>query len=310
MHYFIIILLVIICRYYYKQNTNPKSQTANLLPPKTKNSDINDLSNQDKVIINNLLNNKRVKKRGKTEFTKQEIIKIERLLADLRFSALNQQKAIRKQLRSLGFYISNYGAGITLEKLHIMIAIGEIKVINQNSAKSLTKNTLQREQAKTEQKEFLCKSFKPIVFKDSHILILGTMPGAESLKNGEYYASSSNSFWKIIESIYNNGHKFTNYEEKIACLKKNHISLWDVYEVCERDGSLDSSINNAKLNDIDSFLSKHKSIKRIIFNGQKASLSYQPKIEYSVLCSTSNSNSHFSFNDKVKEWKRTLKKQP
>ena len=155
--------------------------------------------------------------------------------------------------------------------------------------------------------KYSCKSFKPIVFENSQILILGTMPGKESLMTGEYYASSSNSFWKIIETIYNNGNKFMNYKEKVSCLKKNHISLWDVYGQCDRKGSLDLSISNEVLNDIDAFLSEHSSIKRIVFNGRKAALAYLPKIRYSVLCSTSNSNSRLSFAGKVEEWKKCLK---
>lgn len=305
--------MFIVCRYYYKRNISPKNNTVNYSQPEERTKfNIKDLSNKDRIIMDNITNdllaNKKSNLQGKTEFTKQEITKIEHLLTNLRLANPSQQKRIRQQLRNLGFYISDYGFGITSETLHLMITMGKIKITQKDNVKSSSKSIVQENKKRNVvQKETSCKSFKPIVFNDSHILILGTMPGRASLKAGEYYASSSNSFWKIIELVYNDGNKFANYEEKIACLKKYHIALWDVYKQCDRPGSLDSSINNETLNDIDSFLSKYKNIKKIIFNGKKASLAYSPQINYSILCSTSNSNSHLSFIDKVEEWRNNLK---
>lgn len=310
MYYFILILLIVILRYYYKQYLD-KENGMNQTPPFLKRSKLNKegLSVQNNFLGNNhtneLLNKHKVKKQGKSIFTKQEIVEIETLLTELRSVAPTKQKSIRKRLRSIGFYISDYGTGITLEKLHTILKSGEIKIINESNIKTFP--IIGKNNVNNKLKKDLCRSFRPIIFNDSYILILGTMPGADSLITGEYYASSSNSFWKIIESIYNDGNKFANYDEKIKCLKKNHISLWDVYSQCERDGSLDSSINNGILNDIDSFLSKHKSIKKIIFNGEKASSAYLPTIEYHILPSTSNSNSYFSLANKIDQWKEALK---
>lgn len=249
----------------------------------------------------------RIGNQGKTEFTEQEITKIERLLTLLRFAPSHKQKNIRQQLRDIGFYISKYGTGLTVERFRNMVATDKIKVIKNNADRIHKSKEKKNIKSRVLSIKYSCKSFKPIVFENSQILILGTMLGKESLMTGEYYASSSNSFWKIIETIYNNGNKFMNYKEKVSCLKKNHISLWDVYGQCDRKGSLDLSISNEVLNDIDAFLSEHSSIKRIVFNGRKAALAYLPKIRYSVLCSTSNSNSRLSFAGKVEEWKKCLK---
>lgn len=305
MYYFIIILLIIVCRYYYKRIISQKDESVTNTPMAEQiKTDFSELFLQDYIMANNKYKNGN---QGKTEFTKQEITEIERLLTLLRFAPPNKQKNIRKQLRNIGFYISKYGTGLTVERFRNMVATGKIKVIKNNA------DRIQKSKAKKNIKSSVlsikssCKGFKPIVFENSQILILGTMPGKESLMTGEYYASSSNSFLKIIETIYNNGNKFTNYKDKISCLKNNRISLWDVYGQCDRDGSLDSSISNEVLNDIDAFLSEHSSIKRIVFNGKKAALAYLPQIEYSVLCSTSNSNSRLSFAAKVEEWRKCLK---
>ena len=79
-------------------------------------------------------------------------------------------------------------------------------------------------------------SFPPIVFNDSKILILGSVPGVKSLEMQEYYAHPQNKFWRILFEQFNEN--FTeNYVEKIKFLKKNKIAVWDVIDYCERVGS-------------------------------------------------------------------------
>lgn len=39
----------------------------------------------------------------------------------------------------------------------------------------------------------------PIIDDQAKILILGFMPGTESLKRGQYYANKRNQLWKIME---------------------------------------------------------------------------------------------------------------
>lgn len=306
MYYFIIILLIIVCRYYYKRIINQKEESVTNTPSSEQiKTDVSELFIQEYIMANDKNRNG---SQGKTKFTKKEIAEIERLLTLLRFAPSNKQKNKRQKLRDIGFYISKYGTGLTVERFRNMVATGEIKEIKNNGEKIHKSIVKEKIKPSVASNKSLCKSFRPIVFGNSQILILGTMPGKESLMTGEYYASSSNSFWKIIEVIYNNGNKFANYKDKVSCLKRNRISLWDVYGQCDRKGSLDSSIRNEVLNDIDSFLSEHSSIKRIVFNGKKAASAYIPNIEYSVLCSTSNSNSHLSFDEKVEEWRECLSK--
>lgn len=306
MYYFIIILLIIVCRYYYKRIVNQKEESViNISSSEQIKTDVSESFIQEYIMVNNKYKNG---SQGRAEFTKQEIAEIERLLTFLRFAPSNKQKNIRQKLRDIGFYISKYGTSLTVERFRNMVATGEIKEIKNNGEKIHKSIVKEKIKPSVASNKSLCKSFRPIVFGNSQILILGTMPGKESLMTGEYYASSSNSFWKIIEAIYNNGNKFANYKDKVSCLKRNRISLWDVYGQCDRKGSLDSSIRNEVLNDIDSFLSEHSSIKRIVFNGKKAASAYIPNIEYSVLCSTSNSNSHLSFDEKVEEWRECLSK--
>ena len=44
-------------------------------------------------------------------------------------------------------------------------------------------------------------SFPPIVTEETETLILGSLPGAESLRRQQYYAHPRNRFWRIIASL-------------------------------------------------------------------------------------------------------------
>lgn len=149
------------------------------------------------------------------------------------------------------------------------------------------------------------ESFAPIVDSQSEILILGTMPGSESLKKNEYYANSSNSFWKIIAAIYNDDKEFVNYEDKLNCIHKNHLALWDVYSSCEREGSLDSNIKLEIPNDLNSFLRLHPSIKKVILNGREAENAFTINFPHEYVMSSSSAYAK-SFGKKVSDWKAKL----
>ena len=68
----------------------------------------------------------------------------------------------------------------------------------------------------------MVESFSPIVGKQSKILILGTMPGKDSLRLDEYYANSRNVFWEIIYNLHNLEIQ-NDYKSKTEFLKQNEI---------------------------------------------------------------------------------------
>ena len=66
-------------------------------------------------------------------------------------------------------------------------------------------------------------SFPPISNKNSRVLILGSMPGKESLMKNEYYAHSRNAFWRIMEMVLGvSGEK--SYMKKTAALLDRGIA--------------------------------------------------------------------------------------
>ena len=46
-------------------------------------------------------------------------------------------------------------------------------------------------------------SFPPLINSSSRILILGSLPGEESIKQAQYYAHPRNAFWKIMFTVFN-----------------------------------------------------------------------------------------------------------
>lgn len=112
-------------------------------------------------------------------------------------------------------------------------------------------------------------SFNPIINQNSKILILGTIPGEESIRKNQYYANEKNQFWHIIYTIFNSAPDNT-YQKRCNFLLKNKIALWDVLHNADRHGSLDTAIKNGIPNDFKEFLSVYQNINKIIFNGTTA----------------------------------------
>lgn len=184
--------------------------------------------------------------------------------------------------------------------------IDEIISIHVPTADAMnkTKEIVGKENRKDSKK---IESFLPIEDGDSEILILGTVPGPESLLKNEYYASNGNSMWKIIAALFNNGIPFESYKEKLDCLYRNHIALWDVYSSCDREGAQDSKIKNAKMNDIKEFIESHH-IKLVLLNGKEAMTAFENigmSIPHKYVVSTSNAYPK-SLEEKIEEWRKAF----
>lgn len=152
------------------------------------------------------------------------------------------------------------------------------------------------------------QSFLPLIGTTPKILILGTMPGKESLSQQQYYAHPRNAFWKIIFEIFK-GEYSLNYQQRTTFALKNKLSLWDVCSSCFRKGSLDLDIKSEIPNKIDQLIEQNTSISKIIFNGQKAEKLYKKYFDqflnkkYFTALSTSPANAMYNYNQKLEHWK-------
>lgn len=117
----------------------------------------------------------------------------------------------------------------------------------------------------------LLTSFAPIVDRAPTLLILGSMPGVESLTQQRYYAHPRNAFWPIICSYFSLSETIS-YTQRCELLQQQRIALWDVLKNCRRTGSLDQHIetNSMIANDFVALFAEYPSISQVFFNGTKA----------------------------------------
>ncbi len=152
-------------------------------------------------------------------------------------------------------------------------------------------------------------SFAPIVNEGCEILILGSLPGDESLRRSEYYANPRNGFWRIMGELY--PHIPDLYADRCEWLLDNKVALWDVLNHGKRMGSLDNNITNGHPNDLMSMYQQYPNIKYVFFNGTKAQKDYAKHIGFdskrifSLLPSSSSARA-MSIEGKVKEWERII----
>ena len=154
-------------------------------------------------------------------------------------------------------------------------------------------------------------SLDPIVGDHVRVLILGSMPGAQSLAQGRYYVGRGNRFWKTMAELLEFDPSL-RYPDRVRRLTSSGVALWDVLKYCERDGSLDSSIvaSSEEPNDFAGFLPRHPQLRAVVLNGQKAGASFKNSVAGTVasppsitLPSTSGANARISQLELVEGWR-------
>lgn len=163
------------------------------------------------------------------------------------------------------------------------------------------------------------QGFPPIADAHARVLILGSLPGQESLRQQQYYAQPRNAFWKIMGALFGAGPEST-YTERAQRLVRNGIALWDVCAAAQRPGSLDAAIVHASVvpNDFAAFLAAHPHIGLIGFNGGKAAALYRrlvlpglptalAAIRCETLPSTSPAHAAMRFEQKLARWAAVLR---
>lgn len=152
--------------------------------------------------------------------------------------------------------------------------------------------------------------FPPVVGPGARILILGTLPGAASLKQQQYYAHPQNAFWKILERLFPIPAK-APYIERCESVKKAKLAIWDVCHSACRPGSLDSAIHADSViaNNIPGLLASYPEIELIAFNGNTAATLFKKHIKTSLLTdtvtlpSTSPAHASLRFEEKLERWR-------
>jgi double-stranded uracil-DNA glycosylase len=158
------------------------------------------------------------------------------------------------------------------------------------------------------------ESFDWVAAADARVLVLGTMPSAESLRLGQYYANPRNAFWRIMSDLFG-GSADLDYPARLELVVRSGVALWDVLAFARREGSsLDARIERGSevANDIAGFLREHPRVTTVVLNGSKASQLFDRhiaqtlspnQIEVTRLPSTSPANAAMSYAAKLNAWR-------
>lgn len=151
-------------------------------------------------------------------------------------------------------------------------------------------------------------AFLPFIDSESEILILGTFPSEKSLSSNEYYGNKQNQFWKLIYDVFETEYEAV-YSERLLFLKENKIALWDVFQTCERKGSLDANIVNPEVNNFEKLFAKYPNLKKLVFSSKNAYTFYRKNVgnyfgkEILIMPSTSGLYASMKYQDKLEVWK-------
>ncbi|MGH7038964.1 MAG: DNA-deoxyinosine glycosylase [Stellaceae bacterium] len=153
----------------------------------------------------------------------------------------------------------------------------------------------------------LKRSFPPIADDAARILVLGTLPGEESLRRGEYYAHPRNLFWPILFALFEAA-PIADYRARTDFVRAQQIALWDVVAAGERTASADAAIRREVPNAIPALLDTYPRIAAVAFNGGGARRLHDrhfgrdPRLAYLALPSTSPAYARLDFAQKLARW--------
>lgn len=152
----------------------------------------------------------------------------------------------------------------------------------------------------------------PLVDERTKVIVVGSMPGQQSLEKQQYYGNARNHFWPMIGAVLNVTVP-ANYEQRLQLLRDQQIGLWDVIAYCERKGSLDATIRNEVPNDFAWLFQKYPQIELVLFNGGKAHDVFKRHVGFTLLgnrdyvkmpsTSPIPGKNIKSFDEKVAEWR-------
>lgn len=146
----------------------------------------------------------------------------------------------------------------------------------------------------------------PVIGPDARLLVLGSFPGVASLRAQRYYGHPQNQFWKILGALWSVNLMALPYEQRLDAVRAHGLGIWDVYGACEREGSLDTAIRHAELNDFAWLQQQCPQLRAVAHNGgesfRHAKHMRALGLPVHPLPSTSPANASWSFERKLAAW--------
>jgi hypoxanthine-DNA glycosylase len=150
----------------------------------------------------------------------------------------------------------------------------------------------------------------PVIDQRARVLILGSFPSTASLTAQQYYAHPQNQFWRVLGAVTGQPLRDMDYPARIAAVQAAGIAIWDIYSSCERAGSLDAAIRDARENNLAHLKESAPALRRICFNGRTAARRIREVeamgFEALILPSTSPAHAGMRFEEKLARWHRGL----
>jgi len=156
----------------------------------------------------------------------------------------------------------------------------------------------------------LLEGLAPIAARNARLLVLGSFPGVASLAAQQYYAHPRNQFWPILSALWGVDLAALPYTRRIAEARRRGLAIWDVYAACRREGSLDSAIEAAELNDLAGLAAQLPLLAAIAHNGGESARAMRVTRALGLpvhrLPSTSPANASWSFERKLAAWREVF----
>jgi len=151
----------------------------------------------------------------------------------------------------------------------------------------------------------------PVIAPCTRLVVLGSFPGVASLAEQQYYAHPRNHFWQILSALWDIDLRALPYPERLAELRDRGLGLWDVYAHCRREGSLDSAIQAAGINDLGRLRRLAPGLRAIAHNGGESARAMRVTRTLGVtvhrLPSTSPANASWTLERKLAAWREVFK---
>lgn len=146
----------------------------------------------------------------------------------------------------------------------------------------------------------------------TRLVVLGSFPGVASLSARQYYGHPRNAFWKILGTLWGMPLPSAPYQQRVQALLDRGLGVWDVYASCEREGSLDTAIRHASLNDLAGLVRQCPALEALAHNGgesfRHAGHTRALGMPVYKLPSTSPANAGWSFERKLAAWGEVLQR--
>lgn len=147
----------------------------------------------------------------------------------------------------------------------------------------------------------------PVIAPHTRLVVLGSFPGEASLAARQYYAHPRNQFWPVLSALWGVDLLRLPYPGRLAEVRRRGLGIWDVYARCRREGSLDSAIEDAVLNDLPSLRVLAPGLRAIAHNGGESARAMRITRTLGLpvhrLPSTSPANASWTFERKLAAWR-------